>query len=142
MDKFEELAMEVVRKVLTAYGFAEDEDKEKEDRDYGLEVTQNDDSALVIDICAQEWVSAILIGKDGINHSAFQRVCYSALGAKMESKIPKGFFITVDGRRPEIRNGHSTVSEPPKPVVTIIVPAGIEVRTRTEGEKPKVPRRR
>jgi len=121
-------------------------DLKEEGNDYDIDIGEEDGVlSLNVDPADSE-PAAVLIGKEGVMLAALQRVFFGALAFRMQEEIKQPIFISVNGRRPVLSpktpapttNGHPVVAPSPKAqperptVVTVIVPAGVEVRTRTE----------
>ena len=129
-ENLKETALHTLRCLLTAVF----ELKEGEDGDYSVEVSENENGkVLSLDIEANEEPASVLIGKEGITLASLQRVFFSALAFRLGREVNQGVFLTINGRRPILnqktlaQNGHA---DNPK-VVTIIVPPGVEVHTKT-----------
>jgi hypothetical protein len=120
-----DMSFTVLTELLGIYGLREDEDEAEHD----YKITVNRESpVLSLDINAEASIRGILIGHRGANVLAMERILISALyrrfGLKKSQRFDRAVQLSVNGTRPPTRREDG---EPP--VITIIAPPGVEVRT-------------
>lgn len=132
-----EVAHGVLQDLLGVFGLQKD--------DYSVEVKEDEKNlAFHVEIGDGENEddrAAVLIGKSGRTLACLQTIFFAAVGYEINSPVPKGLWLAINGRRPDLRifhNGHNDHGERDDKAGSVAVPAivqGGHVTTKWSGRR-------
>lgn len=95
-----ETARSTLSQLLETYGLVEA--SEHDEGDYDVDEGETPDT-ISLNVRCEDLLAAALIGRNGVNLAALQRIFFSALAYRIGGTIERSVWISVNGRRPVLK---------------------------------------